>query len=370
MVWVGLGAAARRVGREGPLRGTGLTYLPISNANMIYLEIFVKVVLVSVVEICSYRLLFKMLCCKSFGVVCFSPSICLSYCLDLMEPNKWVGSSSSACLLEESLQSILLQTFDSVSDAQSFLLLNNISVFSFTLLDLSSDGLENSGFEFQRPVDSWPQALFLRNSQSPLITSGFSVSGIITDTSDQLTSYATYVLLIKMSVDDTFHSAHLLSLEHAEFKCINEFYFVELYLDVNRFLWGITKLVFQRHSLPQNYQPVLTTALLAHNSNSFVDRIYLLIFLAFAYPLFGATPSLMSYLQIGDVSANIFWYGIIHLVLERNSRLSFLSSRTENAVLREIDCFIREFHLCRVWQGYDCHPLEMFLRDISNFSKC
>ncbi|VDK24192.1 unnamed protein product [Taenia asiatica] len=134
------------------------------------------------------------------------------------------------------------------------------------------------------------------------------------------------------------------------------------------FLWGITKLVFQRHWLPRNNQLALTTALVVHNSNSFVDRIYLLIFLAFAYPLFGATPSFISYLQIGDVSADLFWNEIVHLVLQRNSRLSFLSSRTENAVLCEIELFIRQFGLCRVWQGCDCHPLEAFLRDQSDFN--
>ncbi|EUB56395.1 hypothetical protein EGR_08765 [Echinococcus granulosus] len=89
---------------------------------------------------------------------------------------------------------------------------------------------------------------------------------------------------------------------------------------------------------------------------------------AFAYPLFGATPSFISHLQIGDVSANLFWHEIVRLVLQRNSRLSFLSFRTKNTVLCEIELLIHQFHLSRVWQGYDCHPLDVFLRDISDLN--
>ncbi|CDS36911.1 expressed protein [Echinococcus multilocularis] len=248
------------------------------------------------------------------------------------------------------LQDILFHKFGTFSDVQSFLLLNEISVFSFALLDLSSNGFENSDLEFQRTIASWPQALFL-------------------GTSGQLGSCATYVLLVKVA-DNVRRSAHLLSLNRygTAFKCLSEFYFAESFLDVERFLWGITSLVFQQHSLPRNYQLTLTTALFVPGCKSFAEQIYLLIFLAFAYPLFGATPSFISHLQIRDVSANLFWHEIVRLVLQRNSRLSFLSFRTKNAVLCEIELLIHQFGLSRVWQGYDCHPLDVFLRDISDLN--
>ncbi|VDM32027.1 unnamed protein product [Hydatigera taeniaeformis] len=242
-----------------------------------------------------------------------------------MERDKWVGSAYRVCSLKSSIQGVFSHTFDNLSDARRFLLLNNVSVFSFALLNLSSGVLENSDFEFEGNIASWPRALFLSSSRPSGTTAGFSIYGIISDSLKHLTSYG-------------------------------------------RFLWGIPKLVFQRHLLPRHFQLVLTSALFVHDLKSFAEQIYLHIFLAFAYPFFGATPSLLSYLRIGNISATFFWHKIIHLVLQRNSRISFLSVRTENTVLHEIELFIQQFQLSHIWQVNDCHPLELFFRDLSDFN--
>ena len=282
----------------------------------------------------------------------------------MTEGNKWLDVQ---CRLREQLPGVFCNKTKNLDDILEEFVSYNITVFSLDSIILSSDDLEDRSLHYSRLSKTLHQALLLRGCQTPTSV-GSSILEIVHNTSNYLKSHATYFLLIEIPEHCSETCAHLVSFDSCSrvFRCFYEFQFTNSCIDYGRFVWGINRLVFQLSSLPTQCGLLLTSAFFSRYSSSFVRQIYLLIFLAFAYPFFDGIELLLSLFQI-DISQDFFWGKVIHIVLERVSRLSFLSRRSDADILNEIDFLIHQLHVSA--NEYDCLILLEFLRNTNDMSK-